>query len=163
MSDFTPTKSQTLLCEIISRLDGEVKDKTQLAKLEYFSDFIHYAFHDKPISEEGNIYQRRKQGPLSRAFNDDLNTLCENNFLKNKAQYTYSTTDKKCGSLSDEELTTVNFVISKYGKTSYRELVKIAHSQIPYLSASGDGAVIEYSTAYNLVDEYPDYATLQVA
>jgi uncharacterized phage-associated protein len=163
MSDFIPTKSQILLCQIISRLGGEIRDKTQLAKLEYFSDFIHYAFHDKPISDETNIYQRRKQGPLSRTFNEDLNILCERGILKNTAQYTYVATGKPCGSLSDTESVTVDFVISKYGRASYKDLVSIAHSQIPYLSASSDGGVIEYFTAYNLVDDYPDYARPQMA
>lgn len=163
MSNFTPTKSQILLCQIINRLQGEVNDKTQLAKLEYFSDFIHYAFHDKPISDETNIYQRRKYGPLSRTFNEDLNTLCENGILTNTEPYTYTVTGKQCGSLSAEESATVDFVISKYGQASYIDLVRIAHSQIPYLSASGDGGVIEYFTAYNLVDDYPDYARPQMA
>jgi len=48
------------------RKNGGVDDKTKLAKLEYFSDFIHYAFNDEAIS--GEIYSRQKQGPLARSF-----------------------------------------------------------------------------------------------
>jgi hypothetical protein len=153
------TKSQLLLLEIIKGLGGEVDDKTKLAKLEYLSDFIHYAFHDQPISDQSNLYQRRKQGPLSSSFNDDLMLLCARNYLKQTGEYSYKIAKKPVdASLSDEERKTVDFVISRYGGASWNDLVKIAHSQIPHLSAGGDGAVIEYFTAYNLVDDYPDYA-----
>ena len=58
------TKSQSLLYDIIQK-SGGIDDKTKLAKLEYFADFIHYAFNNAPISETSNIYEKRKQGPLS--------------------------------------------------------------------------------------------------
>jgi uncharacterized phage-associated protein len=65
--------------------------------------------------------------------------------------------------LTDLEMKTIKYVIARYGGSSWSELRDIAHSQIPYLSASGDGAVIEYHTAYNLVDEYPDYVEFVMA
>jgi uncharacterized phage-associated protein len=158
----TVTQSQALLLEIIKRLGGEVKDKTVLAKLQYFSDFIHYAFHDQSISQPDNFYQRRKQGPLSRDFNEDLTALCNAGLLKQNSAHHYSIQGKTDTKLSENELKTVDFVVNRYGNLSYDELVKISHSQIPYLSASGNGAVIEYFTAYNLIDEYPEYAEYKI-
>ncbi len=158
------TKSQLLLLELIKNLGGEIDDKTKLAKLQYFSDFIHYAFHDQAISEPENYYQRRRQGPLSRTFNDDLGVLCGLGLLEKTGEYSFKVGGTVGNQeLSHEEQKTVRFVASRYGESSWRELCKIAHSQIPYLSASGEGAVIEYFTAYNLVDEYPDYAKFTYA
>ena len=74
MSTVILTKSQSLLYALIRGLKG-ADDKVKLAKLAYFADFIHYAFHDKPISEETNVYQRRDFGPLSVSFNSDLKAL----------------------------------------------------------------------------------------
>ena len=52
------TKSQKLLYSLIKK--GEViEDKTKLAKLQYFADFIHYAFYNHPISDEGMIYTKQ--------------------------------------------------------------------------------------------------------
>ena len=149
------TKSQQLLYHIVKTM-GEVDDKTKLAKLEYFSDFIHFAFHDHPISDKTNVYQKRKQGPLSVAFNEDLNVLTEMGFLKEKPKFNYTVKKEIDTDLSDEELKTVQYVIDKYGKCSYNELIDICHEQIPYNSAK-EGGVIEYFTSYNLVDGYSDY------
>ena len=153
------TKSQLLLLELVEKLGGEVDDKIKLAKLQYFSDFIHQAFNDVPISDSDNFYQRREYGPLLRTFNDDLKVLCDTGLLKQKGAYHYQVgkTIQNKG-FSPKEEKTMDFVVSRYGRSSWKELCRISHSQIPFLSASGDGAVIEYFTAYNLVDEYPEYA-----
>ena len=154
------TRSQVLLLELIQGLGGKSDDKTKLAKLQYFSDFIHYAFHDKSISQPENLYERRDYGPLSRQFNEDLKALCKADYLEKKGDYLYAAKNKKDYTpLTAKEKKTVNFVVSRYGKASWGELVKIAHSQIPYLAASGFGSVVEYFTAYNLIDEYPEYET----
>lgn len=155
----TLTRSQILLLELVERLGDKADDKTKLAKLQYFSDFIHYAFHNKPISEEENIYEKRGYGPLARNFNDDLKALCHLDFLEKKGKYHYILKSKpKYKPLSSEERKTIDFVISRYGNSSWHELVKISHKQIPYLSAAGEGSIVEYFTAFNLLDEYPEYA-----
>jgi uncharacterized phage-associated protein len=48
------------------------------------------------------------------------------------------------------------YVLNKYAKYSYGALTDLSHRQIPYLSTN-EGGIIEYDTAYNLVDEYADY------
>ena len=149
------TKSQKLLYTIIQELGG-VDDKIKLAKFQYFSDFIHYAFHDKPISEISSIYEKRPFGPLSRSFNFDLNKLISLGLVDQKGKYDYSTKKKINTNLSGDELKTIKYVTGKYAKYSYDVLTSITHGQIPYLSTN-DGGVVEYDTAYNLVDEYPDY------
>ena len=149
-----PTKSQQLLYSIIKENDG-VEDKTKLAKLEYFSDFIHYAFNDKPISD--TIYTRQKQGPLARTLSEDLDELRSKGYIEEKPAYHYRVRKPLKTTLTPQETKTVKFVVDRYGKLSFGELVSIAHEQIPYLSAR-DGEIIEMFTAYNLVDEYPEYA-----
>ena len=153
------TKSQKLLYEIIRRADG-VEDKTKLAKLQYFADFIHYAFYDTPISEITNIYERRRQGPLSVKFNNDLSALKEAAIIEENPKYNFSIKKKLETSLSSQESSTIDYVLDRYGKLSYDELLDICHAQIPHLSSKEDG-VVQFFTAYNLVDEYPDYKALK--
>jgi uncharacterized phage-associated protein len=150
------TKSQKLLFALI-RENGGVDDKTKLAKLEYFADFIHYAFHDSPISGEDAIYTAQKQGPLSRTLTTDLEVLKAEGLIEEKPKYNYAVKRHLRVDLTAGEVKTIKFVIERYGKLSYSELINISHGQIPYLSAR-DGEIVEFVTAYNLVDEYPEYA-----
>lgn len=156
MNPVTLTKSQSLLYALIQGLNG-VDDKVKLAKLAYFADFIHYAFHDKPISEETTLYQRRDFGPLSVSFNSDLKKLVEQGYLSSNKPYHFSIAKNSGVKLTDEEQKTVDYVLSKYSTHSFDVLADISHKQVPYLSAT-EGGIIDYNTAYNLVEEYSDYA-----
>jgi len=151
------TKSQKLLYRIIQEIDVS-DDKVKLAKFQYFSDFIHYAFYDQPISDLSNLYEKQKFGPLSRDFNRDLGVLTSKELIKQKGKYNYSVKKDIEVSLNEKEEKTIKYVLDKYSRYTYDILAKISHKQIPYLSAM-EGGVIEYDTAYNLVDEYPDYQT----
>ena len=151
------TKSQKLLFELIKKC-GSINDKTKLAKLEYFADFIHYAFNDKTISQEGIIYARQKQGPLARNLSNDIATLESEGYIIEGPKYNYTIKKDFVTDLSSKEKKTINFVAERYGKNSWSELVDISHKQSPYLSTK-ESAIIEFFTAYNLVDEYPEYAT----
>ena len=155
MLEMTLTKSQGLLYLLIKKL-GEVDDKIKLAKYEYFADFIHHAFNSKPISDESSLYERREYGPLSVSFNSDLEHLIKMGLIESKKKYHYSVKKKVKLDLDDKELRTIEYVLNKYSDYSYDVLTDISHKQIPYLSAN-DGGIIDYNTAYNLVDEYPDY------
>ena len=149
------TKSQRLIYTLIKNL-GEADDKVKLAKLQYFSDFIHYAFHNRPISEITNLYQKRDFGPLSISFNSDLKYLIEKGLIDNNKKYHYKVKKEVIFDLDNYESKTINYVVGKYSKYSFDILTDISHKQIPYLSAD-EGGLIDYKTAYNLVDEYPDY------
>jgi len=148
-------KSQKLLYQIIKETRG-IDDKTVLAKLQYFADFIHYAFNGHPISEENIIYTRQKMGALSRTLTEDLETLKKEGYIAEVKKYHYQQSKQLDINLTGSELKTIRYVISKYGKLGYQDLVKICHEQEPYLSAT-DGGVIELFTAYNLIDNYNDY------
>lgn len=151
------TKSQQLLLYLIELKGGSVDDKTKLAKYQYFTDFIHYAFNNTSVSGKLIIYTKQKQGPLSLSFSDDLEILKKTGFIKESPQYNFKIVKKGYKlNLSDKEKKTAKFVIDKYGKLSFNELIKISHCQEPYLSAE-KGAIIQYFTAFNLVDSYPDY------
>lgn len=151
------SKSQELLLYLIQQKGGVIEDKTVLAKLLYFADFIHYAFHNVAITGNASIYTKQKQGPLFRNLTYDLEYLKSSGFLKEDRQFCYRTTEKTSKlALTENEKKTARFVLSKYGNLKWSELVAISHSQDPYLSAN-DGSVIEFFTAFNLVDEYPDY------
>jgi len=149
------TKSQKLLLYIIEK-KKVVDDKTKLAKYQYFSDFIHFAFHNKSISGTGTIYSRQKQGPLNRNLSCDLDKLKEEGYIIEKPNFNYQVKKNIKVGLTTEEKKTVDFVLNKYGDLNYKELVNISHNQLPYLSAK-EGEIIEFITAYNLVDEYQDY------
>lgn len=153
----TLSKSQALLYVLIKGL-GEADDKVKLAKLAYFADFIHYAFHNKPISEETSVYQKRDYGPLSVTFNSDLRQLTEAGLVKSDKRYHFKTTKDVRTHLDKEEQKTINYVLKKYGQYPFNVLTDISHKQIPYLSAN-EGGIIDYNTAYNLVEEYADYTS----
>ena len=152
------TKSQKLLYYLIKETK-KVDDKTVLAKLQYFSDFIHFAFHNKPISEETIIYTKQKMGPLARGLSEDLEILKKVGYIKEVSKYHYSRVKDTKPKLSKDELKTIRYVVRKYSRLGYKELINICHKQVPYLSAQ-NGGVIELFTAYNLVDEYEDYKHL---
>jgi len=149
------TKSQKLLYELVRKSNG-VNDKTKLAKLQYLADFIHYAFHDAPISEIANIYEKRKQGPLALEFNKDLKILKDQHLLEEQPQFNFAVKAEINTELSSQELYTVDYVVKRYGGLSWEELLDICHAQFPHLSAKEDG-IVPYFTAYNLVEDYPDY------
>ena len=151
------TKSQKLLYTIIEKLGG-IDDKIKLAKFQYFSDFIHYAFFNNPISDMTSIYEKRSYGPLSRNFNSDLTVLSSKGLIQQSGKYEYAIKKEVETELSKEEIKTVEYVLSKYSNYTYDILADITHKQIPYLSAT-EGGVVEYDTAYNLIDEYSDYQT----
>lgn len=151
------TKSQQLLYCIIKKMGG-IEDKTKLAKLEYFVDFIHFAFNDKPVSQEEIVYTREKQGPLALNFNDDLRALKADSCIEENPQYHFKIAKECPIDFDAKELKTIDYVLEKYGKESYHDLFQISHSQAPYLSTR-EGNVVELFTAYNLVDEYADYAS----
>ena len=150
------TKSQELLLYLLDLKGGKVDDKTKLAKYQYFVDFIHYAFHNTSVSSDEILYTKQKQGPLSRTLTDDLNALKELGYIKEDPPYRYSLSKKPTLSLTEEEKKTARYVVSKYGELSYLDLIQVCHRQTPYLSAQ-DGGVIEFFTAFNLVDDYRDY------
>jgi len=148
-------KSQQLLYYLI-RSKGTIEDKTKLAKLQYFVDFIHYAFNNKTISQPDIIYTKQKQGLLSRNLTSDIDYLVKNKLIEEKPSYHYhAIKDIKLG-LTKQEIKTIEYVLSKYGNLEWRDLVDICHKQSPYL-ATKNNAIAEFFTAYNLVDEYPDY------
>ncbi len=149
------SKSQQLLYYLIKEKRG-IEDKTKLAKLQYFADFIHYAFNNQTISQQSTLYTREKQGLLSRGFNFDLDELKRLGYINESPRYHYKVLKDFKVEFDKQELKTINYVLKKYGEISYSELVSICHSQVPYLSTS-EGGVAEFFTAYNLVDEYPDY------
>lgn len=149
------TKSQQLLLYLMELKGGKIDDKTKLAKYQYLTDFIHYAFHNAPVSQ-GALYTKQKQGPLARTLTEDLTRLKELGYVKEGLSYQYSVAKKIAMSLSEEEKRTARYVIRKYGELGYQDLIQVCHGQAPYLSAQ-DGGVVEYFTAFNLVDDYKDY------
>lgn len=151
------TKSQKLIYNLIQLSEG-VDDKVVLAKLQYFVDFIHFAFYEKPVSDADIIYTRQKMGPLARSLTTDLKQLKKTGFIKEVGQYKYEVTKEMKEKLEKNEIKTIKFVLAKYGQASWRDLKRICHEQAPYLSTT-EGAVVEFFTAFNLIDEYPDYKT----
>lgn len=151
-------KSQKLLLYIVSAM-GECEDKTKLAKLQYFCDFISKAFYDASISGDNYRYQRNKQGPLAYHFNDDLAVLTSNRLLNEAKRFHYKPNidiDHLANEFDENEKKVIEYVLSKYGKLSWQELRDISHEQVPYLSTSEMNEVPLF-TAYNLVDDYPDF------
>lgn len=148
------TKSQQLIYKIVEQ-SGTVKTKIKLAKLQYLTDFMHYAFNSAFISGEGTVYSRQEKGPLANTLSDDIEALELNELILQPRPYTYAPNkNKKIDiNLSPDELYTINYVLDRYGKLPADDLVRISHEQEPYLS-SVDSGIIEPFTAYNLIDEH---------
>lgn len=134
-------------------------DKVKLAKFQYFIDFIHYAFNDNPVSEPSIIYDKQKFGPLSTSFNNDLETLVKEGYVEETPKFHYKIKKPFDFDFSNKELKTIEYVWNKYKNLSYKELSDISHRQLPYQTAQM-GGIVHLFTAYNLVDEYPDYESL---
>jgi uncharacterized phage-associated protein len=151
------TKSQQLLYALIKENKG-VESKTKLAKLQYFADFIHFAFYGNPISEANTVYTRQRQGPLANTLSDDLDVLTKEKLISENFPYNYKDAEKSklVSNLSVQELKTVRYVVSLYGKLPFNQLVDISHKQVPYLSSDENG-IVEFFTAYNLIEDYKDY------
>ena len=103
------TKSQQLLLYLMKLKGGVVDDKTKFAKYQYFTDFIHYAFYAKPVSED-IIYTRQKQGPLSRNLTDDLEELKRQGYIKESPTYKYTLAKDFNLRLSADEKRTARFM-----------------------------------------------------
>ena len=86
-----------------------------------------------------------------------MEELKRQGYIKESPTYKYTLAKDFNLRLSADEKRTARFVMSKYGQLSYADLIQVCHAQAPYLS-SKDGGVIEYFTAFNLVDDYQDYA-----
>ena len=127
------SKSQKLIYTIVHKM-GLVEDKTKLAKLEHYVDFIHYAFHDRPISEDTYLYQKRKQGPLAVRFNNDLSALKDAGLIEENPKYHYKVKRSVAIKWDREDEKTIDFVIKKYGRYSYQDLINLSHRQMPYLN-----------------------------
>ena len=149
------TPSQSVLVELLRGL-GETTNKLKLAKLEYLVDFLHYAFHSRPASGEGVLYERRQYGPLARSFNADLADLARLGLIRQAPRNYYALAGTTEPSLCPETQATLRYVLDRYGKLSTNELLALCHAQEPYLSTSA-GAVIEFFTAYNLLDDHQDH------
>src|SRR3989338_5156439 len=119
------TKSQQLIYKIIDELE-KVEDKTKLAKLQYFADFIHYAFHDTFISGKEGVYSKQKQGPLANTLSGDLETLIEQKIIDENPSFNYKVKKSIGIELSKDEIKTVKYVCDKYGKLNWKELVSIS-------------------------------------
>lgn len=146
------TQSQQLIYKIIETL-GKVEDKTKLAKLQYLTDFIHFAFHDNFVSGKEVIYTKQKQGPLASTLTGDLEVLKEKKVIEENPSFSYKIKKTNQINLTPGEIKTIQYVCDKYGKLNWRDLVSISHEQEPYLSAP-EGGVIESFTAYNLIDDH---------
>ena len=80
--------------------------------------------------------------------------------IEEKPEYNFSIKKEVESPFSSLENTTIDYVLRKYGNLSYSELMDICHAQIPYLSAN-EGGIVEFFTAYNLVDDYQDYVGIK--
>lgn len=149
------SNAQSVLYCIIERAGG-VDNKIKLAKLQYLVDFIHYAFHDAPASGDGIIYTRQNRGPLSRSLTGDLEVLKDRGLVCEDPGFHYTAVGSGMCRVGADESYTIEYVLGRYGKLSWKELEDLSHRQIPYLAAE-EGGVIEFFTAYNLIDDHEDY------
>ena len=107
-----------------------------------------------------SAHPKQKQGPLSRTLTEDLQMLIKLGYIGEDSKYKYKIIKDIPSDFDKDEQKTINYVIDKYGELSWQELVDLSHTQTPYLSAE-NGGIIELFTAYNLVDQYSDYAKWQ--
>ncbi len=150
------SQSQRVLLHLLYGAAAPVS-KLKLAKLEYLVDFIHYAFHNSPASGDGVLYERRRYGPLARTFNADLNELASAKLIAMpQPSRVASAGAQQPEPVEPTVQKTLDYVLARYGGLSTSELLTLCHAQEPYLSAC-DGAIIEFFTAYNLIDDHQDY------
>ncbi len=131
-------KNLKLIQLILSKIDGGVADLWKIYKIMYFVDFEHYSKHKKPISDLE--YFNWPYGPMP--YEDNQSYSMKNMIERGEALDMWRKIDSKnvqinstpnvTKSFSDQELLTIENIISRYGNLSGKDLVSISHDDMPW-------------------------------
>jgi DNA-binding transcriptional regulator YiaG/uncharacterized phage-associated protein len=161
-SEYTGYKkpSRERFTQLIIRLAEDVKPfKTQLNKLLFYIDFAHYKRHGQSIS--GCVYAAISMGPVPDNFETTFETLArEGHFINEYIQFPdgnygvqfIALKDKPFDptQFNDEELVTIDKVISKLKKKKSSDLVSISHEEKAWIVNEKDKKKIAYDYAFDL-------------
>ena len=132
--------------------------KTQLNKLLFYSDFVHFKHFGRSIS--GSKYRAIAMGPVPNNF-DGLFQYMENEGYVQVEHNEYANgsigtrflpgdqrlTDKI---LSEPELATLQTVFKRFSRVSSKEIIRISHEEIAWEKNMKEHAIISYLDSYLL-------------
>ncbi len=130
--------------------------KTQLNKLLFYTDFVHYK--NKVSSISGFRYSAIPLGPVPDNY-EGIYNLIEN---KGEIDIDYQENDwgptKRFKNtvpfneslFTSEELDTMNFVCEKFGKMSTKEIVDYSHEETAWVENKERKGIIDYKYAFDI-------------
>ena len=146
---------------------SEIKDipKVKLAKLLYYTDFEHYAEHNKSITK--SEYVRLDFGPCPDNFQEIIRDMTDEGVLEvREKKYTRSCPEicrtyhvfrsiEECDEdlFAANEMATIRKVLKKYGRLSGEKLAQKTHDEIPWKATKPFG-VIPYELAWYAFAEH---------
>lgn len=131
--------------------------KTQMNKLLFYADFLHFKRHGRSIS--GAKYRAIEMGPVPNNF-DSLFQYVENQGLVRMEYQEYpngsigtrfhSTETQSAEVLSGEERTSLQSVFERFNQLRSQEIVEISHAEEGWIKNVANRALVGYLDAYLL-------------
>lgn len=151
-SEMNPDKLQCMIQYIVSK---EIKgvSKTKLNKEMFYADFYHYKKHGRSIS--GLAYRAIQYGPVPEHYEtiyDHVQGLKKKNILCN-GDFDYDLIyceNPDISSLTEEELSTINKVMSLLTDMSRSEIIELSHEENGWINYKDQHNLIPYEEAYTL-------------
>ena len=122
--------------------------KTKLNKLLFYTDFIHYYRFGKSLS--GSKYVHLPYGPVPDGYEQTLETLQHYGIIelyrKQNAELVRSGDTSSSEILTEQELSTVDWVLGAYGDLSTAQLTDLSHKEKAYkFTKSGEEIAYDYA------------------
>lgn len=138
------------MAAMVSYLAARTSDlyKTKLNKLLFYADFVNFYLYGNSIS--GSRYVHLPYGPVPDAYEETLETLNHYGVIdvasQNSAELIRAADAPAANFLTDEERTTLDWVLSIYGAMSASKLTEISHRERAYKNTrAGEDIAYEYA------------------
>lgn len=146
------------MAAMVSYIAAKTTDlyKTKLNKLLFYADFVNYQLHGNSIS--GSRYVHLPYGPVPDGYEDTLETLNHYGVIEikklNSADLIGSGDNPAMQFLTDDERSTLDWVIGEYGSMTASQLTEISHREKAYrFTKTGEEIAYEYSKFFEKLPE----------
>lgn len=138
------------MAAMISYIALHTKDlyRTKLNKLLFYADFTNYYLKGNSIS--GSRYVHLPYGPVPDGYEETLETLNHYGVIDlaqdNSAEVIVTGEEAGLSSLTDEERSTLDWILEAYGPLSASQLTELSHQEKAYSNTrTGEEIAYEYA------------------
>ena len=156
------TFSLEKMAAMISYMAAKTTDlyKTKLNKLLFYADFVNYHLHGNSIS--GSRYVHLPYGPVPDGYEDTLETLNHYGVIEiqkqNSADLIRSGDNPAKQFLSEEERSTLDWVVGRFGAMSASQLTELSHREKAYrYTKTGEEIAYEYAKFFDNLPQKPGH------